>query len=63
MSSNVRGTRRTWSDPETCPFCGAGLTDAGSGFIDHTKASPACMSNFDTWRSQVADDMGGEWSG
>lgn len=63
MSSEARGTRRTWIDPETCPFCGGPLSDGGGGFIDHVESSPACMSNFDVWREQVADDMGGEWSG
>ena len=63
MSSNVRATRRTWNDPETCPFCGAALSDGGQGFIDHVEASPACMGSFDDWREQITDDVGGEWSG
>jgi hypothetical protein len=63
MSSNVRAARRTWNDPETCPFCGAELSDGGQGFIDHVEASPACMASFDAWREQVAGDVGGEWTG
>lgn len=53
----------TWADPSTCPFCDAELTDPGAGFIDHIQTSTECQSEFDTWRTNIAGDMGGEWSG
>ncbi len=53
----------TWTDPSTCPFCDAELTDPGAGFIDHIHTSAECQSEFDTWRTNIAGDMGGEWSG
>jgi nucleotide-binding universal stress UspA family protein len=52
-----------WDDPERCPFCGGGLEDGGPGFISHIRTSPECAAAFGTWREQVADDIGGEWSG
>ncbi|MCL9813548.1 DUF7501 family protein [Natranaeroarchaeum aerophilus] len=53
----------TWTDPSTCPFCDAELADPGAGFVDHIHTSTECKSEFDTWRSNIAGDMGGEWSG
>ncbi|WP_435334740.1 DUF7501 family protein [Haloarchaeobius sp. TZWWS8] len=53
----------TWSDPNTCPFCDAALTDPGAGFIDHLDESDHCDAGFELWRSHVTDDIGGGWSG
>ena len=63
MSTEATSPRRTWDDPETCPFCGTHLTDGGAGFIDHVAISDGCSARFDIWRQQVAGDVGGEWSG
>ena len=57
-------TRAThWSDTATCPFCGSELADPGAGFVDHIGASPDCQTEFDTWRENIADDLGGTWIG
>ena len=53
----------TWTDPTTCPFCSSELDDPGAGFIDHIDGNPDCAAGFDTWRTNVAGDMGGEWGG
>lgn len=53
----------SWSDPWTCPFCGSGLTDPGAGFIDHIEEHDDCKSSFEIWRSNLAGDLAGEWSG
>jgi len=53
----------TWSDPATCPFCGASLPDPGAGFVDHVARSTDCESAFDTWKSNVAGDISAGWSG
>lgn len=53
----------TWDNPEQCPFCLTTLEDAGAGFIDHLDESPICSEGFDQWRTSVANDMTGEWSG
>lgn len=53
----------TWTDPSCCPFCDSDLADPGAGFIDHIHTSPECQTEFDMWRSNIAGDMGGEWSG
>lgn len=52
-----------WDDPDFCPFCGERLTDAGAGFMSHVDESSTCRERFDAWRENVADDVGGEWSG
>jgi hypothetical protein len=39
------------------------LADPGAGFVEHLDDSPVCESGFETWRTSVADDMRGEWSG
>jgi len=39
------------------------LADPGAGFIDHIHTSPECQTEFEAWRSNIAGDMGGEWSG
>lgn len=56
-------TNATWSDPETCPFCGATLASPGAGFVDHVQESPDCEREFDDWRGHIAGDMAGGWSG
>lgn len=53
----------TWDDPDRCPFCLSELSDPGAGFVAHIEESPVCRSGFETWRSSVAEDMRGEWSG
>lgn len=53
----------TWNDPEQCPFCGATLANPGVGFIDHIGENPDCESGFDAWRTNVAGDIRGGWSG
>ncbi|SFR43550.1 DUF7501 family protein [Halogeometricum limi] len=53
----------TWDDPNRCPFCLDELADPGSGFVAHLDESPVCKRGFDTWRTTVANDMRGEWSG
>lgn len=60
MSAN---TATNWSDPSTCPFCGAPLANPGAGFVDHIDESPDCESSFDHWRQNVAGDLGGAWMG
>lgn len=59
----MSATDATWTDPHVCPFCQTPLADPGAGFIDHIRTSPDCESGFDTWRSNVADDIRGGWSG
>jgi hypothetical protein len=54
---------RQWDDPDRCVFCEAPLTDGGPGFVRHIETAPDCAAAFDLWRSQVAADVGGEWSG
>jgi hypothetical protein len=54
---------RTWDDPNQCPFCTTELEDPGAGFMDHLEESPVCKQGFEQWRSSIAGDMGGEWSG
>ncbi|WP_170977288.1 DUF7501 family protein [Halorussus salinisoli] len=56
-------TATTWNDPNDCPFCGNELQNPGAGFIDHIEANPDCEEGFETWRSQIADDICGGWSG
>jgi hypothetical protein len=63
MSVETTTSRPRWTDTEHCPFCGDQLTDAGAGFMSHIGDRPHCQSSFETWRRQVAGDMGGEWSG
>jgi hypothetical protein len=53
----------SWDDPNRCPFCMTALDDPGAGFVEHLDDSPVCESGFETWRTSVADDMRGEWSG
>ena len=52
-----------WHRPDFCPFCGAELTDAGAGFIDHLGDAPECEERFAVWRQWVTEDIGGEWGG
>ncbi len=54
---------QTWDDPGKCPFCTSELEDPGAGFVRHLDESPVCKQGFEQWRSSVASDMGGEWSG
>ena len=56
-------TPSNWSDPSTCPFCGAALADPGAGFVDHLAESPACESGHTDWKENVAGDLAGGWSG
>lgn len=56
-------TTATWNDPEHCPFCGETLPTPGVGFIDHIDESPDCKSGFDAWRTRIAGDICGGWSG
>jgi hypothetical protein len=53
----------SWSGPATCPFCGAGLADPGAGFVDHIAESPDCERGHADWKSNVAGDLAGGWSG
>lgn len=53
----------TWSDPSSCPFCGAALASPGAGFVDHIHASEACEDSFEVWRDNVSGDLKGGWSG
>lgn len=50
-----------WGTPDFCP-CGAELRDGGAGFGEHAEESDPCR-RFEEWRENVADDVGGEWSG
>lgn len=52
-----------WSDPDTCPFCGGELSDPGAGFVDHIDENDTCETHFENWRTNLADDLAGEWSG
>ncbi|WP_254522045.1 DUF7501 family protein [Natrinema caseinilyticum] len=54
-----------WDNPDFCPFCGHRLPDGGPGFVDHIQndANATCRDRFEEWRENVADDIGGEWSG
>lgn len=52
-----------WDNPDLCPFCGVGLSDGGSGFIDHIAKTPMCNERFQDWRAKIRDDIGGEWGG
>ena len=52
-----------WSDPNRCPFCGAGLRNPGDGFIDHIEEAPNCASRFGLWRDRIGDDIQGDWGG
>ncbi|WP_101294228.1 DUF7501 family protein [Halegenticoccus soli] len=61
--TTTTATETRWSDPERCPFCGAALEDGGAGFIAHIDDRPACAGRFERWRTQVASDIEGEWSG
>ncbi|RKD97174.1 DUF7501 family protein [Halopiger aswanensis] len=60
MSTN--GTRE-WVDPIVCPFCGDELPSPGAGFVDHIDENEACEHRFDRWRTNIAGDIGGEWTG
>ncbi|GGN15325.1 DUF7501 family protein [Halarchaeum nitratireducens] len=51
-----------WEDPERCPWCGAAVRDGGAGFIEHVEEHPDCAAAFETWRENIADDIGGEWT-
>ncbi|WP_192498330.1 DUF7501 family protein [Halorussus halophilus] len=53
----------TWNDPNHCPFCGTELETPGAGFVDHLGTSEECETGFETWRSNVAGDLAGGWSG
>lgn len=52
-----------WDRPDFCPFCGAALRDGGAGFVEHVGERETCRRRFEEWRENVADDVGGEWSG
>lgn len=54
-----------WDNPDFCPFCGEQLPDGGPGFIDHVRETEnaTCRERFETWRENVVDDIGGDWSG
>ncbi|WP_435128418.1 DUF7501 family protein [Halobaculum sp. D14] len=53
----------TWTDPNTCPFCGTELRSPGNGFVSHLDENPDCNAEFEEWRSAVSDDMTAGWSG
>lgn len=50
-------------DPDQCPFCGAQLSSAGAGFMDHVDESPECNEEFKTWRVRIAQDIQAGWAG
>lgn len=54
-----------WDNPDFCPFCGKQLADGGPGFVDHIEReeNDSCRERFELWRENVADDIGGDWSG
>lgn len=52
-----------WDNHDFCPFCRAALADAGAGFMEHIETADTCRQRFETWRSNVSGDMGGEWGG
>lgn len=54
---------RNWANPSQCPFCNAPLADGGPGFITHIESTPDCATQFNRWRSNIADDITGEWPG
>ena len=56
-------TTATWGDPSDCPFCGSELPNPGAGFIDHIEENPDCEDGFETWRSNINDDICAGWSG
>ena len=56
-------TNTSWSDPESCPFCGGALASPGAGFVDHVDDNPDCAERFDEWRERVAGDVRAGWSG
>lgn len=53
----------TWTNPVTCPFCGDQLSSPGAGFVDHIERNGDCETEFEHWRSNIASDLAGEWSG
>ncbi|WP_313691901.1 DUF7501 family protein [Halorarum halobium] len=53
----------TWTDPNSCPFCGEQLPSPGAGFVDHIDETPDCESRFGVWRDRIGDDIQGDWSG
>jgi hypothetical protein len=53
----------TWNDPNHCPFCETELETPGAGFVDHLGESPDCQTGFEAWRSNIAGDVPGGWSG
>ncbi|QLG63616.1 DUF7501 family protein [Halorarum salinum] len=53
----------TWTDPNSCPFCGGRLSSPGAGFVDHIDEAPECASRFEQWRDRIGDDIQGDWSG
>ncbi|ELY52210.1 DUF7501 family protein [Natronorubrum bangense] len=56
-------TTADWNDPISCPFCGDELESPGAGFVDHIDANADCEDGFEQWRSNIASDLAGEWSG
>lgn len=60
-SQNARTPQ--WSDPTQCPFCGCELDNGGEAFVRHVDVSEECRKGFERWRTNIADDMQGEWSG
>jgi hypothetical protein len=56
-------TATTWNDPYHCPFCENELETPGAGFVDHLGENPDCEEGFEVWRSHVAGDLPGGWSG
>jgi hypothetical protein len=56
-------TPTIWNDPNHCPFCEDELETPGAGFVDHIGENPDCETGFETWRSNIAGDVPGGWSG
>lgn len=63
VDRDASGPDPAWSDPYTCPFCDATLSDPGAGFVDHLARSGPCERGYERWRERVAGDIVGEWTG
>lgn len=63
MNGSSYNRPSSWDDHNRCPFCNMPISDPGSGFIDHLKENEMCSRGFEVWRTQVADDVTGGWSG
>ena len=56
-------TSESWTDPNSCPFCGAHLASPGAGFVDHIDESAPCKTEFEFWRENVGSDITAGWGG